>query len=467
MHILDHQTDEIIGTLDNKNAEYWGDTRKDSLNNENTFDFIANATLDKSSLLKKRNRLLIQDEDGFFREYIIFYARKYKRSEKDVRSNASFTDLAKAKVIEPQTLQGATSYTAVSTALLGTEWQPGNIEFTFIRTINIDDYTNPLALLKNIASTFELEISYRIEIYGNKVVGRYVDLRRQIAGFEGKEIVFGKDLIGIERIEDSSHIVTALLGIGPQKEDGTRLTVLVEDQEALQRWGRNGQHLIEVYEPESEDTEMNLDRLKTLTETALKKRIDAAVSYGCEAVSLEHIFGRSHEKIRVGQTVRIKDDGYKPPLYLEARIQEVIRAHSTKMIQSFKLGNFIEFKKSDLEAQITSLKNILSQKATMAALIQAIEQAERQAQQAENNAKEFAEVVAVEAEKNAKEHADIVSSEVEEKAKQHTDQVAVSVRQDLVDFTTEKITNLVIKSENIEAGAINEEKMKWATHLLF
>jgi phage minor structural protein len=365
IHILDKKTDEIIGTLNFKNAEYKDAIRRDSLENENIFNFIANSTLDKSSLLEKRNRLLIQDEDGFFCEYIIVYAEKYSRTEKDVKSVSSFGDLAKAKVIDPQVLQGATSASAVTEALFGTEWQPGNIEFTFIRTITIAEYTNPLALLKTIASTFELEIGYRIEISGNRIVGRYVDMKKQIAGFEGKEIVFGKDLVGVRRKEDGDGMVTALLGIGPENE-GIRLTTLVEDIDALQRWGRGGKHLIEAYEPESSDADMTLERLHTLTENELEKRIDAIVTYEGDAVSLEHIKGLSHEKIRVGQTVRIKDDGYKPPLYLEARIQDVEVDQATHQINGFKIGNFIEFKKADLEAQISLLKALMTQKLTIA-----------------------------------------------------------------------------------------------------
>jgi phage minor structural protein len=364
IHVLDRQTDAILGTLSLKNADYWSDTRKDSLNNENTFDFIANATQAKSSLLEKRNRLLIQDEDGYFQEYIIVYAEQYKRNEKDVRSNASFTDLAKAKVIEPQVLTGATSTTATTLALEGTEWTPGTIIFAGTQTINIENYTNPLALLKTIATTFDMEIRFRVEIDGNQIAGRYVDMVRKVAGFEGKEIRFGKDLVGVKRKEDSNQILTALLGIGPEKEDGTRLTVLVKSDEAFQRWGRNGKHLIEPYEPESSDEEMTLERLQTLTENELEKRIDAIVSYECQAISLEHIFGREHEQIRVGQTIRIKDDGYQPPLYVEGRIQEVEVEQSTHRINSFMIGNFIEYKKEELEKQVALLKQLITQKAS-------------------------------------------------------------------------------------------------------
>ncbi|MDQ0201672.1 phage tail spike protein [Neobacillus ginsengisoli] len=172
-HILDKQTDEIVGTLNSDKAVYVEAKRKDTLDNQNIFDFTANAKIDKASLLEKRNRLVIQDEDGFFREYIIVYAERHNHSEKIVQSNASIIDLAKAKTIEPQTLQGATSASATDFALLGTEWQVGVIDYTFIRTIQIKEYTNPLAVLRRIASTFDLEIRYRVEIKGNKITGRF------------------------------------------------------------------------------------------------------------------------------------------------------------------------------------------------------------------------------------------------------------------------------------------------------
>jgi phage minor structural protein len=361
VHILDCKTDEIIGTLNSEKAEFWDAIRHDSIDAENTFDFTANALLEKAADLQKRNRLIIQDEDGFFREYIINYAEQNKRNQKLVQSDASFVDIAKAKVIEPQTLSGTTALLAAQIALSGTEWQPGDIESTSPQTITLDKHTNPLELIKTIASTFGLETSYRVEIKGNKIVGRYVDMKSQIAGFEGKEITFGKDLISVKRKEDSSQIVTALLGVY-KKSDGTYMTAWVEDEDAFQRWGRNGQHLVDYYEPDSTDDNMTQDKLTTLTQTELKNRIDAIVTYEGEAASIERVFGREHEKIRKGQTVRIKDVGYSPPLYLEARIQEVDVDQITKQIKSFKIGNFIEYSKSELEKQVASLKKIINDK---------------------------------------------------------------------------------------------------------
>src|SRR5690606_29328529 len=101
----------------------------------------------------------------------------------------------------------------------------------------------------------------------------------------GREVEFGRDLLGIERKVDDSNIVTALIGLGPEQEDGTRLEVLVEDEDALQRWGRKNpqtselMHLIEVYEPESFDPDMTIERLTELTRNELEKRINSVVEY--------------------------------------------------------------------------------------------------------------------------------------------------------------------------------------------
>jgi phage minor structural protein len=423
IHILDRQTDEIIGTLNV--GQYKDDRHRMSVDNLHTFDFKALKQFDK---LQKRNRLLLQDIDGFFHEFIIEYAEQFNRTEKTIYANASYLSLQKAKVIEPQTLAGTTARLAAELALSGTEFEVGFVEVANIRTLVISEYTNPYKLLKMIASEFGAELRFRIVVDGNRIVGRYVDILKPKEEFDGKETVFGKDLVGLRRKEDSQNIVTALLGIGPEREDGTRLTVFVEDQDALQRWGRKGKHLIDIYEPETTDSDMTLERLTTLTTNELEKRIDSLVEYECDASVMEHLPNKEHEKVRLGNTVRIKDDGYEPPLYLEARVMEVIYQPSQNKISSFKLGNYKEYKKEELEAQIKLLKELLKQKASNAELQtvyeSALQQAEEKANRAETNAKVYADTVSQEAESNAKSHADVVSQQAENNAKSHADSVA-------------------------------------------
>ena len=374
IHILDGQTDEIIGTLNTEKGQVDEPLMTRSIDNFSTFDFKAFAHFD---LLTSRNRLLVQDADGFFVEFMIDYTDQYEREKKDVESLGSFIDLQTAKVIPPQKINGATPLVALTTALSGTERLVGNVDYTGnIRTIDIEEHINPFNLIKLIATTFDLEVRYRVEVKGNRIIGRFVDLVEQIAGFEGKEIKFGKDLIGVRRVEDSSNIVTALVVLGPIREDGSRLEVYVEDEEALERWGRSGRHLVRVYEPQSIDVDMTEARLRQLGEEELKKLIDAIVTYYCQAVSLESVLGRSHEAIRYGQTVRIKDDGYVPPLYLKARIRKDTVNVANHDVVDFQIGNYIEYKKEDLEKQVAALRKLMAQKVDGARLKYALDQAE-------------------------------------------------------------------------------------------
>src|SRR5690606_432045 len=130
--------------------------------------------------------------------------------------------------------------------------------------------------------------------------------------FRSREVEFGRDLLGIERKVDDSNVVTALIGLGPEREDGTRLEVFVEDEEALQRWGipnpQTGElmHLIETYEPESTDQDMTIARLTELTRNELEKRINSVVEYTADVADLEKVPGMENKIIRFGDTIKIK-----------------------------------------------------------------------------------------------------------------------------------------------------------------
>ncbi|PFV55769.1 hypothetical protein COL15_30755, partial [Bacillus thuringiensis] len=59
--------------------------------------------------------------------------------------------------------------------------------------------------------------------------------------------------------------------------------------------------------------------LMTLMKTEIKKRVNSSVSYEVNAQSIGRVFGLAHELINEGDTIRIKDTGFTPKLYLEAR----------------------------------------------------------------------------------------------------------------------------------------------------
>ncbi|MCQ6300677.1 phage tail spike protein, partial [Bacillus cereus] len=188
-----------------------------------------------------------------------------------------------------------------------------------------DEFIDPLSFLKKIASLFELEIQYRTEVVGNHIE-RYVDMVKKRGQDTGKTIELGKDLIGIKRIENSQNICTALIGF--VKGEGDNIITIekinnglpyITNTDAFQRWNEKGKHKFGFYSPETDNENMSPERLKTLMELEMTKRVNASVSYEVKAASIGRVFGLAHELINEGDTIRIKDTGFTPKLYLEAR----------------------------------------------------------------------------------------------------------------------------------------------------
>ncbi|PHC36784.1 hypothetical protein COF09_28920 [Bacillus toyonensis] len=375
LHIVDFKTEQIIGVI--KEQDYWDDLRQWELkDNKDKFEFTtADGTKIAASLIQQ-NLVVKQTRDGTFVSYIITEVEQDSTGRpKKIYALGEHTKLKKATVIKPQTLQATTVNESTDLALQGTEWKRGITEFVGIRTIHIKDFTNPLDLLKQIASTFELEIRFRIEILGSFIVGRYVDLIKKVGRDNGKEFLLEKDVQGIRRIENSQDVVTALVGVGPQNsETGEFLTfeeinngkLYVGNNDALQRWSKDGKHLFDIYSPQTEDQDMTKQRLRQLTEAELKKRIDSSTSYEVSAVALEKVFGLSHESVRKGDTVRIKDTGFSPPLFLEARLIAADECDTDPSKDKYIFGNYREIKdtRSPIDRLYAQIMGSLSNKAS-------------------------------------------------------------------------------------------------------
>jgi len=379
IHIVDGRTDRILDFI--PLGEFWDDWHRKSLKDTlETFDFVTFGDRRYSQHLTKRNRVIIPDDDGRFVEFIIENTRKYRDTDGslliEVYTVASYLELTKAKVIEPQTLASQTPSTAVAHALAGTEWLPGDIQGDGTRTFHIEEYTNPYSFTQTIATEFGVERNFRIEHDGNRVTGRFLDLVERIGQWQGREVEFTKDLVGIERKEDMSGIVTALIGLGPEQEDGTRLEIFVEDEDALQRWGRphpqTGQlmHLVETYEPESSDQDMTIERLEELTRNELEKRINSVVEYSADVVDLEKVPGLQNKVIRFGDTIKIKDLGFNPPLYLEARVHTQERSLSDPANKRVILGDFIEYTEEEVQEIWRQLQAQIAKKIEMSDVLE-------------------------------------------------------------------------------------------------
>ncbi|WP_248892222.1 phage tail spike protein [Bacillus methanolicus] len=360
IHVLDGKTEQILATLENKHgypALFWDDRHIEKEENSyNTYEFttVDDGTNPAAEHLINKNKIIIPDLDGYFIPFTIEEVEQDSTDGKRIKrvyAEGEHVELRTAKIIEPIELIGATLEQLLDLALYNTRWEKGIVEFAGSRTIKIGEHITALAFLNIIQSEFDIQLRFRVEIDGNKIIGRYVDALVKEDVFDGKEITFGKDLKGIRRNENSREVYTALYAIGPADENGNYVTIesvnnglkYVEDLDALERWSPDGRHLYGIfqYQPET-DEKVTPSLLKQKAQEALKNYINSAVKYEVDAVVLERITGLEHEKIRNGMTIRIKDEKFNPPLYLEARVLETERSYTAKDQDKFVLGNYRE-----------------------------------------------------------------------------------------------------------------------------
>ncbi|MCU5426969.1 tail fiber domain-containing protein [Bacillus cereus] len=415
LHVVDFKTEQIVASIQPK--DYWDDKRHWEIkNNIDTLEFRVFDNTRHSSTLMQQNLILKEVRDGRIVPYVITEIEK-NSDDRSVMAYASgeWIQLAKAGIIPPQKLEGKTVIEMMDIALAGTKWKKGNLEYASFRSMNIGEFIDPLSFLKKIASLFELEIQYRAEVVGSQIVGRYVDMVKKRGRETGKEITLGKDLMGIKRIENSQNICTALLGF--VKKEGEEFVTITEinggvpylvDSDAFQRWNEKGQHKFGFYSPETENEDMDPKRLMTLMKTELKKRVNTSVSYEVEAQSIGRVFGLTHELINEGDMIRIKDTGFTPKLYLEARAIAGDESFKNPLQDKYVFGDYREIidPNEELRKLYNKILGSLGSKASKETLEQ-LEKLAKEAKETANNSKQTADN-ASEAAKIAKDIADAV-----------------------------------------------------------
>ncbi|MGX5634345.1 phage tail spike protein [Bacillus thuringiensis] len=405
LHVVDFKTNQIVAAI--QPQDYWDDKRQWEIkNNVDMLDFTVFDGTTHSAMLQQQNLVLKEVRDGRIVPYVIRETEKNsdKRSITTYASGA-WVQIAKSGIIKPQRIEGKTVNEYIDMALVGMKWKRGKTDYAGFHTMTIDEFMDPLTFLKKIASLFKLEIQYRVEIQGSQIIGWYVDMVQRRGRDTGKEIELGKDLIGVTRIEHSRDICTALVGFVKGEGDSVitiesmnRGLPYIVDNDAFQRWNERGKHKFGFYTPETEELHMTPQRLMTLMEIELKKRINSSVSYEVEAQSIGRIFGLAHELINEGDTIRIKDTGFTPKLYLEARVIAGDESFTDPTQDKYVFGDYREI--TDPNEELRKIYNrILSSLGSKQELIDQLDKLVKDANETASNAKKESEAAKTLAEK--------------------------------------------------------------------
>jgi hypothetical protein len=228
----------------------------------------------------------------------------------------------------------------VSSLLQSSPFEVGEIDWMGTRTISFEDYPSTLQALRTVASEFEADITFTVK-NGNRVVNlRDRDNRKD----SGVILYYKRGIEGIKRTFSLEDVVTALIGLGAQDEDGNRLTFKnvvwdasqgdpvdkpagqdwVGHPDALQWWSLTRkmadgkialEHLFGIYEdPEEKDASSLLQK----TWNALLKRIEEAVMYEVDISYFPQM-----KDLWVGDIIHIHDEDLNPPATFSLPILEI------------------------------------------------------------------------------------------------------------------------------------------------
>ena len=404
IHLLD-RNDQIVDVLVNPSQDkvYW-DTKitEDVDNSLLTLDFTTLSTLSFDEVFK----ITAQDQDGNHRLFLISNVEKNHDANgltQTIQADGDHVLLGLEKPIEPITLTGTTLEEVGKFILQGLTYQLGQVDFMGIDDVVFTEYISPLAALQQIKDQFKCALKFRVEIVG-KTITRFVDLLQPLDEFSGKELVFGKDIEGIKRSEDTSKVITRMVGEAFDS-DGNLVTFasvnggrnFVESPESFARWNINGRHRYGIHQYQPEDGgDIDPEKMLKATRESFELTNDSIVSYEVTDVALEQTPGYEHEKIRVYMNVRIKDEGYEPVLYLTAQVKQTempeLDDKSGNFTYQFGDYNVIKVK---INQQIRDLQSQLLRRAPVwdasGAKADAANQLAGDAQQAASDAKQSAD----------------------------------------------------------------------------
>lgn len=358
------------GILSNRmpfSLPFYDDLQERSLDDyTDNLTFKVPANHKDSGLINADNYILYPEKDGSLKLYKIQEvsdSHEQGESIKEVYAELSAQDDLIKDVVRPLTFTSATLETVVTAILNDSDWSVGQFEDFGLKDYEIKDYPTKLQALIDAFKEYGAELDFFYETQGTTVTGQKVNAFSMIGKDTGKPFMVGKDIKGVQRIENRSKLVTAMIGIG-KEVDGVPLTFSAETASqlgvqlggfpvgfekpngvdyvgnltALNTYSKNGKHIYGVYK----DTEAQSSyELFKNTYEALITYSKPMMTYQVTVILLEKMAGYAHEAVELGDTVMVQDKQIVPELYTKARIRKLSRSITQPDNDSVELGDYI------------------------------------------------------------------------------------------------------------------------------
>ncbi|MGG0284133.1 phage tail protein [Peribacillus butanolivorans] len=392
--------DNLVAILSNDGegaCPFWDAPFKEVLNQGSTFEFTAIGDHEDSQYIKAENQVAFKDKDGVFRLFIIKEPERTDGEEGPIITvvcEAAMLEL-NDEVIEDVRPYNVTLKTAITKALEGVRWKVGEVAELGLDSTNYY-YITPTEAITECINTWGGELRDRVEIEGNRITGRFIDILPRRGEDIGKRWEIDKDILSItERVQ--SYPKTALYGRGSSLEiedeegeatggytrkisfadiewkvkngdpvDKPKGQKWVGDPEALVVFGRENtdgtlRHRKGIFESsEQEDPEVLLQE----TWDALQEQKYPISNFEMSVFLLENIIGYEHEKVRLGDTTFALDYSFAKPIEVEERIisfeYDISEPDNSGVVE---LGDFIDLNSDDarldqIESELNDNKGV-------------------------------------------------------------------------------------------------------------
>ena len=224
---------------------------------------------------------------------------------------------------------------------------------TNIQLVNIDKTTQIWDIIQSYMGVFNYEIDTRVTYSAGKVIGFYIDLydEGELGRKTYKRFEYGRNVSGIVKKKDLYEWCTAIIidsqcevdnisfkQHGFSKGNGSD-TILAETANDIYNAGKP--YIYGVYDGNEVDGQEAVDNaLKDLKRRCIPKfdyDVTTALTY------------QEYMEISLGDTVRVNDTSFDPPLLLEARISNIELSFSDRNNCKCTLSNYKKLKTNALD----------------------------------------------------------------------------------------------------------------------
>ena len=265
-----------------------------------------------------KNENLVQMFDTFYVIREVVDRKKDRITE--VYAEATWYDLQYADILTETEWEDELATNIMSSALEGTEWAVGTVEFVNRRTLNVTIDYNRLEVLSDVESLFGGELEFDTQL-------QLVHLRRAVGKHSGASISFDKNAEDIEARYDTRDLITRLYIYGKSDltiEDANDGVVYVEN---------HGYTDLVRTRSVKDERFTNPYHMKEIAENALETMAKPRASYFISMAELSNRAGLEHEEFTMGSKVRVYDK--ELGINLEVRIMSweynVIEPYRTKL----------------------------------------------------------------------------------------------------------------------------------------